>query len=172
MRLVVSAVVALHEDEVAVQEARRFELPEEDADRPVCDGDLFDVLRRHPAMVVAGDVHDSQVDEAEIGLLGGQVPGRNPSNGQIPLRVFAVGREVGEVERTGRGQVAELLPVVDERRFSGSSRGQFSTMLGTGRTMGTQVLVVMPWRAGVTPRNIEVWQGRVEDGTTLCASNV
>ena len=47
-----------------------------------------------------------------------------------------------------------------------------STMLGTGRTMGTQVLVVIPWRAGVTPRNIEVWQGRVEDGTTLCALNV
>ena len=47
-----------------------------------------------------------------------------------------------------------------------------STMLGTGRTMGTQVLVVMPWRSGVTPRNIEVWQGRVEDGTTLCAAKV
>ena len=42
-------------------------------------------------------------------------------------------------------------------------------MLGTGRTMGTHVLVVMPCRDGVTPRNIEVWHGRVEEGTTLWA---
>ena len=40
-------------------------------------------------------------------------------------------------------------------------------MLGTGRTIGTHVLVVIPCRDGVTPRNIEVWQGSVADGTTL-----
>ena len=45
-------------------------------------------------------------------------------------------------------------------------------MLGTGRTIGIQVLVVMPCRDGVTPRNIEVWQGRVADGTTLWALKV
>ena len=47
-----------------------------------------------------------------------------------------------------------------------------SAMLGTGRTIGTHVLVVMPCREGVTPRNIEVWHGNVADGTTLCALNV
>ena len=40
-------------------------------------------------------------------------------------------------------------------------------MLGTGRTIATHVLVVIPCRDGVTPRNIEVWQGSVADGTTL-----
>ena len=38
-----------------------------------------------------------------------------------------------------------------------------------GLTWGTQVLVRMPCRCGGTPRNMEVWQGKVDEGMTVRA---
>ena len=38
-----------------------------------------------------------------------------------------------------------------------------------GRTIGCQVLVVMPWRVASTPRNMLVWHGNVQHGMTVRA---
>ena len=106
MSLAAPAVVALDEDEVAIQEVRLFELFQEDSDRSVCDTDLFDVLRGHPPMAMSCDVHHAQMHEAEIGLFGGQVLCRDPGYRQVAQGVFKVLSEVGEIEETRCCQVA------------------------------------------------------------------
>ena len=72
------------------------------------------------------DVHHAQIHEAEIGLFGGQVLCRDPGYRQVAQGVFKVPSEVGEIEGTRCCQVAELLPIVDERRFPSHGVSRFN----------------------------------------------
>ena len=85
-------------------------------------GQRAQVFRRHPAAVVPGAVRVAEVKEREIRLLAHDVVDRRVGQRVLALEAGLKRQrlrlEAAEIERAGAVQVAQLLPVVEHRRFT------------------------------------------------------
>ena len=114
----VGAMVAIVPAVVAMQNDRGVsgQRIEHGAQRAIDRLQLAQVAFRHPAIVVAGGIDRAKIDECEIGhafrehardLVGGDA---------VAIGLVAGVAEVGDVEAAGPADIAQLLPVIEERR--------------------------------------------------------